>query len=330
MDPDDFLPILNKTAQRYLEKVQEDVKYCPSCQPYDGGSYIWILGEETTLEEIFEEYDVPEKHREDIASHIVCGNCGASNFDPYSVVGKEESFNLETKDKIRNAERKFGRQIDELQSHLEKYPSLALSTKLGRRIYKEILNGNIVSTSIQGRFFRARPVASDKVYENRDMSAPPVGVARDGRYHHSGQSVLYIADSKETAIGEISEDYYQPGVVWIQEYEVSGIDKVLDLRSDWDSIVLTDSAILVGILASRLIDQKVIDRKSNWKPEYFVTRFIADCARLAGFNGIRYSSTRFFGDNVVLFDPKEECVRPTGEPIIIVHKPRFMKTVDFY
>ena len=48
MDPDDFLPTLNKTAQRYFQQVQKEVSYCPTCQPYDGGEYIWILGEETT------------------------------------------------------------------------------------------------------------------------------------------------------------------------------------------------------------------------------------------------------------------------------------------
>lgn len=137
----------------------------------------------------------------------------------------------------------------------------------------------------------------------------------------SGQSVLYVADSKDTAIAEVLGDYFEVGLLWIQEYEVSKIENILDLRSNWDNIVMADSAILVGILSRRLIDQKVKDRISNWKPEYFVTRFIADCASLAGYNGIMYSSTRTIGDYVVLFNHETEYIKPVGEPNIFLNKP---------
>jgi hypothetical protein len=94
-----FFQCLNRTAQKYLEKTQSEVKYCLTCQPYDGDKYVWVLGEETTLDEIFEELNVPEKYRDDIACHIKCYNCGASNFDRYDVIGKEDHFNLETEKK---------------------------------------------------------------------------------------------------------------------------------------------------------------------------------------------------------------------------------------
>ena len=39
-----------------------------------------------------------------------------------------------------------------------------------------------------------------------------------------------------------------------------------------------------------------------WKPGYLVPRFVMDAAKLAGFEGIRYRSTRASdGENVVLF-----------------------------
>ncbi|OLN28968.1 RES family NAD+ phosphorylase [Desulfosporosinus metallidurans] len=329
MDPDDFLPTLNKIAQRYFQQVQKEVSYCPTCQPYDGGEYIWILGEETTLEEIFDELDVPERFRGDIANHITCDNCGASNFERYDIVGKADHFDLETQEKSRLAERKYGRKIDELQSHLDKYPSLALTTALGRKIYKEILRGNVPSLSLSGKWYRGRTASSSEVYESKDMQAPPIGRARDGRYHHTGQSVLYIADYRETAIGEVLEEYFKPGLVWIQEYEIGGITKILDLRSDWNRIGMTESEILVALLSRRLLDQKVQDRKSNWKPEYFVTRFIADCARLAGYNGISYSSTRYSGDNAIIFDVTTTLIKPVGDPMILVHKPSFNYNVEF-
>lgn len=89
------------------------------------------------------------------------------------------------------------------------------------------------------------------------------------------------------------------------------------------------TSILVALLSRRLLDQKVQDRKSKWKPEYFVTRFIADCARLAGYNGIMYSLTRSTGDNAILFDVTTTLIKPVGDPIILVHKPSFNYNVDF-
>jgi hypothetical protein len=329
MEPSDFLPYLNKTAQKYLEKVQKEVKYCTNCQPNDGDSYIWILGDQTTLEDIFDEFGVPERYRDIIADYIVCDNCGTTDFDRYSDVGKEDRYSIQTQVKIKNVEKKYGRQIDKLQKFLNEYPTLALCTPMGKKIYKEIIEGKILPITIEGKFFRGRPVITNKVYGLEDMTAPPKGCAKDGRYHHSGQSVLYMASSKDTAIAEVLDNYFEAGLVWIQEYNVSKIENILDLRNEWNSIVMADSTILVGILSSRLIDQKVDDRKSNWKPEYFVTRFIADCARLAGYNGIMYSSTRTIGNDIVIFNPDTECVKPVGEPIIFIHKPRLKQISDY-
>ncbi|WP_188006650.1 hypothetical protein GGGNBK_11900 [Sporosarcina sp. ANT_H38] len=44
MEYEDLLPVLNKTAEKFKVKAQQKLKYCITCQPYDGGSYIWIIG----------------------------------------------------------------------------------------------------------------------------------------------------------------------------------------------------------------------------------------------------------------------------------------------
>lgn len=67
MDYSDFLPDLNKVAERYREKVQVLLKYCVTCQSYDGGDYVWIHGEKTTVDEIMDSVNCPEKYRDDIA-----------------------------------------------------------------------------------------------------------------------------------------------------------------------------------------------------------------------------------------------------------------------
>ncbi|WKL00525.1 hypothetical protein Q0F98_26305 [Paenibacillus amylolyticus] len=72
MEKYDFLPKLNKTAEKYREKAQRKLKYCITCQPYDGGDYIWFLGEETTVDEILESINCPERYRDDISQHLRC------------------------------------------------------------------------------------------------------------------------------------------------------------------------------------------------------------------------------------------------------------------
>ncbi|MFJ7971985.1 hypothetical protein [Psychrobacillus sp. NPDC096389] len=85
MEYEDLLSILNKSAEKYKDKVQKELKNCIICQPYDGGDYIWIMGNETTIEEILENLNCLEKYREDIAAHLYCPNCGKSGFKQYEV-----------------------------------------------------------------------------------------------------------------------------------------------------------------------------------------------------------------------------------------------------
>jgi len=60
-----------------------------------------------------------------------------------------------------------------------------------------------------------------------------------------------------------------------------------------------------------------VKRRGGWKPEYFVPRFIADCARASGFAGIRFQSPRHYDRNLVLFAWSDDGLIPEGEPSII-------------
>ncbi|MGF7060387.1 RES family NAD+ phosphorylase [Brassicibacter mesophilus] len=322
MEYDDFLPKLSVIEEKYLEEVQEQVKYCVTCQPYDGGDYIWILGEETTLEDIFEEFEVPEIFRDRIAPYIFCNNCGARNFERYDIVGKEDRFDRETKKKIEQAEKTYGKLINSFEKHLELYPTLGHAHSLGKKIYREITSGNIRTAKLNGLWYRGRIVSESKVYDCTDLNPPPFNKASDGRYNHAGQSVLYIGNSKDTVVSEVLEDDTKPSLIWLQNYEISKVDNILDLRSDWNSLVSSESIVVLAILTSRLMEKKVTDRKNRWKPEYFITRYVADCARLAEYKGIMYNSTRSYGENVALFDWSDSMIIPSGDPRVYIHKPK--------
>lgn len=83
-----------------------------------------------------------------------------------------------------------------------------------------------------------------------------------------------------------------------------------------------NSDVMYALLASCCVFEKVLDRASKWKPQYFVTTFIADCARKAGFKGIIYSSSRKrYGNNLVLFNASEPAVVPEGRPKVYIYEP---------
>lgn len=322
MEPSDFLPRLNKTAQRHLEKVQKKIHYCVTCQPYEGSDYIWVFGERIELNDLFEYCSVPEKYRDDIAQHLVCPNCGRDMFERWEDVGLEDPDDAENRKNIRVAEKKYGKQIDFFQEHLKALPSLALSHPLGRKIAKEISKGNLPVCNVSGAFFRARIVKGSEVFDTDDMGAPPIGSSLDGRYHHAGQSVLYLSKDQEVAINEILESKVDKALVWVQEYEIDKIDNLLDLSRNGDSIGTLTSPLLIAILTKRAIDRRVEDPNKTWKPQYFITRFISDCARASGFQGILYSSTKFYGKNVVLFYPEKVNLKEKGNPKVLIYQRR--------
>lgn len=162
MDYTDFLPQLNKTAEKYREKAQRKLKYCITCQPYDGGNYVWILGTETTVDEIFEDLNIPEKYRENIATHLVCSNCGKLSFEQYEIAGTEDADDIESERQL-DLIKKFADKLESLRKHLETYPSLALAHPMGKTIRKEILEGRKKSIKIPlQQWSRARLVKHSK------------------------------------------------------------------------------------------------------------------------------------------------------------------------
>ncbi|WP_335872262.1 hypothetical protein [Bacillus sp. 2205SS5-2] len=149
MDYQEYLPELNKTAEKYKNKAQIELNYCITCQPYDGGDYIWIIGNETTIDEIFDSVRCPEEYREDIAAHLKCPNCGKSGFERYEVAGTEDSSVLEEERKYQHIISRFADKLYDFRLHLEKYPSLALAHPMGKKIHKEITKSNVESIEVK-------------------------------------------------------------------------------------------------------------------------------------------------------------------------------------
>lgn len=320
MDIESSLPSLNKTAEKYKEKAQALLKYCPTCQPYDGDSYVWILGSETSIDEILDLVDCPETYRDDISQHLYCPNCGRENFERYDTAGTEDSYTLKAEQHYERALKKFGNKIEKFKEHIEAYPSLSLHDSLGKRLFKEIIEEKAETITIGvEKWYRARKVEQEKVFKSEDLHAPPIGVSGGGRFHHPGQSVLYLAAEKDLAISECLSNYREPSLIWMQDYSmVNPVDNILDLRYDWDNFAQLSNDTLAALLASGSIFRRE-EGSGHWKPHYLLTRFLADCARLAGYNGILYSSAKDSGFNLVVFKNDNYFV-PKGRPYVLIHE----------
>lgn len=71
---------------------------------------------------------------------------------------------------------------------------------------------------------------------------------------------------------------------------MDGALKVLDLATPYDSH--EDHSDLLNALAFSALLSTPQDGTGYKKPAYVFSRFVADCARSAGFDAIRYPSTR--------------------------------------
>lgn len=310
-------------AQKYYNKVKDAIKYCAYDQPYDGGDVIWLFGERTDLSEIFDLYRIPEKYREVIADNMVCQGCGHDDFDIYSDVCTESRVDVELEIKLETANRKYKKKIDGLLDYITKYPSLVLNNTLASKIHKEIMAHTLPVHEIKaGTYYRSRVVKDSDVYSSENLGPPRQGIASVGRYNHSGQSVLYLSKTRDCSVAEVLGGNANSALIWVQEYDVADIGNILDLSITGEHFLSLDSVLFTALLNNSALKKRCDNAYPTWKPEYLLTNFVADTAKLAGYTGILYNSAVAGDLNIVLFDAKHEGVKPIGNPKIFIHEPK--------
>ncbi len=127
---------------------------------------------------------------------------------------------------------------------------------------------------------------SKKTYTEVDFIAAPKELVAEGRYNHAGFPSLYLANTPTTCFYELREP--KEGIA-VAEVNVEKPLKILDL------LLLEkegeDESIINMILWSSLMQSP--EKGEGWyNPHYTFTRFIADCAKSAGFDAIKYPSVR--------------------------------------
>lgn len=317
---DEFEPLeLSPKAERNWKKIQPLIVGCVDCQSYDGGEITWRNGEETELIDLFHKFNVPEEQWESIADNLSCRNCGSSFFNVWSDVGVKSKFDIALDKYIDQTLKKYGPAIKEFDRLLENVPLLAYSNTFGRKIYKDIKELNFPVSSVSGTFFRAREAKSSEVLTMEKMMSPPTGKSKEGRYNHSGQSHLYLSKDLETAIEEVIgiED---DKIVWVLDLELKAVNNILDLSFDWTMTTPETSPIYFTLCGQNFISRS--ERNNElWRPDYFITRYLADCAKHLGYNGIKYNSAlTSYIENIVLFYPENCVIEAKGEPQLRLYK----------
>lgn len=310
------LPELSKIEEKHRLRIQSKIEFCVNCQPFDEGEAVWIHGERIELEELLCSLKIPEKYWNNVVQHLSCPNCGNEYFDESDEVGIETKFDREINEHMDKVSKIYGSQVKDFEELLEKFPFLAYSNKFGKRIYMELKEKKLPTVIINGVFFRARRVESSEVFTKDKMYHPPTGKPQEGRFNHAGQSHLYLSNDERTAINEVVADEHSV-LVWSQTFEISeDVDNILDLSFDWAELTTSTSTLLLSLKVNNSIGRD--DRnKELWRPDYYLTRFIMDCAKEQGYNGIKYNSTKSISEfDVVLFYPEKLQISPKGDPRI--------------
>jgi hypothetical protein len=300
---------LTKRELSQLKKIQNEIVYCNS----DFAAGRFIFGNEKDIDDLLDRFLVEPKSREKILENLECPTCGNKYFDLSSTVGVRSKYEIQLDDLYKDSKSKYYKAFLELESYHDKQ-SLALNTKIGRKILKELKLNLQNSISVQGVFYRGRR-DEGRVLTSTDMLLPPIGLANEGRYNNNGLPHLYMGDSEHTAIVETCQNLDYDINVYIQEFELkTPVLNILDLSHDYLEIGLETPQVIVSLFDFISIKNRNF---KNYKPDYFITRFITDCAKLVGYNGIKYNSalTRTT-KNLVLFSIPSDLI-PIDNPKLI-------------
>lgn len=207
---------------------------------------------------------------------VNCPRCGAAltgYFYPYS-------FPFEPVDCFESI-------LDELTCIAHQSPFVLLKHDFASKIFDAIeeLSKQAVDITITRHLFRARIASQIKEPRAHDFDITPKQFASEGRYNHAGLPAYYLGSDQQTCYEEMRQEN-----CYIAEIKISKQVKILDLSATYENHK-KHSDMLDTMVHSALVSAKHKD-EGQYRPQYIFSRFVADCAKYAGFDAIKYPSTR--------------------------------------
>ena len=192
--------------------------------------------------------------------------------------------------------------IEQIADVANKTPFLLLTHPFSLKILKAVtaLAAAVPSQPFKDRLYRGRTMNPGGTATLTDFDFPPKEVVRDGRYNHAGDSVLYLASTEKVCKAEMRDS---PSL-WVSSFDFTADLKILDLMTPHES-EHEFSELFAFISFSALLSAQSNDDGFH-RPEYVFSRFVKDCAIHAGFDAIKYPSTRVGTSqfNIVILESK--------------------------
>lgn len=286
---------LSESLEYLAQKINEEIYECQSCNwtiiPYEQRN-----GDALNLNmvgSLVDSYNIPYDLQERIYSHLKC-RCGnpVSSDDPYVNENELKDWFNEDIEFIIETFNVSGDETLEFIEFLQENPMLGLSHPVGQKIFEktgkfeipgieDIKAGTIFYRGrIRNKFQRVAPFIEEELWN------PPIGIPQQGRYNPPGVTNLYLGNTQQAILSEISPSNLD--IVDIAEFEITKDLKVFNSTK-------TDVDIFAGMVKDNVI--------YSFSYEYIFPNFLSQCLAFHGFNGILYSSVKDTeGLNLCLFN----------------------------
>lgn len=203
-------------------------------------------------------------------------------------------------------------------THSIKYENRFHSQHINLQILEFFLSFFEETVSLGEEFYRCRLNNEEESFKEKDLKAPPKGVASAGRLNPDGISRLYLCSEEETAISEIRASRHD--TVTIGKFQVNKKLRILDL-SNFNQINILSTfgydeflKYYLNMGALKQISDELARpvRNSDKSKDYLATQYISDFVKsITGedksyYQGIKYRSTASeTGYNLMLFNDSE-------------------------
>jgi RES domain-containing protein len=216
--------------------------------------------------------------------------------------------------------------IDELAIIGSITPFLLLEHEFAQRVLSEIrAHAHTVEPKLlDAAVYRARLVedvvrCGQVPTKFETYCAPPAAYVGEGRFNHAGAPMLYFASSAETAAAELGSVGKHCHVATLRLSKALRILDLVDIDEETVGYQVLRALANSALLAAPRTG-------AGWiKHQYVFSRFVADCARSARFDVIRYGSTkRSEQSNFVLLDPPKDLasiMRLEGQETLLCPAP---------
>lgn len=197
------------------------------------------------------------------------------------------------------------------------------SIKHDNRFHTQLINTDKLETYLsylrkdyeKGKsMYRGRLCYSDKEYEPKEMGAPPIEFAKEGRANSTGIRRLYLADSEKTCIHEIRSGAFDSICIGkfslckdISVIDFKRISKFSPFNGDFDFLeYLVNKPILNKIDKEMGRALRAGDNHLDYIPTQYLCDFIKTLTYKSDekYSGVEYSSTlNPGGNNLAIFYP---------------------------